>query len=122
MGRYSEEDAVLCDLTNKPVCISRFQFRKLTVLQNILMGAPDRKSENIILEGGTWSTAKQKAGTIIGAPFRFIGVKNLIMKDMTIKTNRKGHIIEVADMYGFTVEGCSISGNNLDSRDRKSVV
>ena len=28
--------AVLCDLTNKPVCISRFQFRKLTVLQNIL--------------------------------------------------------------------------------------
>lgn len=83
----------------------------------VLMGAPDRKSENIILEGGTWSTAKQKAGTIIGAPFRFIGVKNLIMKDMTIKTNRKGHIIEVADMYGFTVEGCSISGNNLDSRE-----
>lgn len=83
----------------------------------VLMGFPDRKSENIFIEGGTWSTLKQKKGTIIGAPFYFIGVKNLMLKDMTITTNRAGHIIEVADMYGFTVEGCKISGNNVDTKE-----
>lgn len=83
----------------------------------VLTSHPDKRAENIILEGGTWSTLPQEPGKIIGAPFRFVGIKNMIMKDMTIQTNRKGHIIEVADMYGFTVEGCTISGNNRDKNE-----
>lgn len=75
---------------------------------------PIRKSENIIIEGGTWSTLKQPE--VQGTMIRLLGVKNMMMKDMTIQTNRRRHIIEAADMYGFTITGCKISGNNKDNK------
>lgn len=73
-----------------------------------------KKSENIIVEGGTWSTVKQNP--VSGTMLRFLGVKNMMLKDMKIQSNRKNHIIEVADMNGFTVTGCAISGNNKDNK------
>ena len=73
-------------------------------------------SENIIVEGGTWTTLSQPS-TVDGTVVRLVGVRNLVMKDMTIKTKRSGHIIEAADVTGLTVIGCTISGNNKDSKE-----
>lgn len=75
---------------------------------------PTKSSENIIIEGGTWSTLQQP-NSVDGTVFRFLGVDNMMLKDMVIKTKRKSHIVEVADMNGFTVIGCTISGNNKDN-------
>lgn len=73
-------------------------------------------SENIIMEGGTWTTMSQPA-SVDGTVVRLVGVRNLVMKNMTIKTKRSGHIIEAADVNGFTVTGCTISGNNKDAKE-----
>lgn len=72
---------------------------------------PDRRSENIIMEGGIRSTLSQP-DSVDGTPVRILGVENVIFQDITIETKRKGHIIEAADVSGFTISGCTFSGNN----------
>lgn len=75
----------------------------------------DRRSENIIMEGGVWSTLSQP-DSVDGTPVRILGVENVVFQDLTIETKRKGHIIEAADVIGFTIKGCTFSGNNKDSK------
>lgn len=68
--------------------------------------------ENIKIEGGTWNTTKQSINDApYTAPFRFAHVKDLIFQDMTVKCNRKAHLIELAAIDGLTIAGCTISGN-----------
>lgn len=72
-----------------------------------------KTTENIIIEGGIWDTTTQSINDSPGtAPFRFAHTKNMIFRDVTIRGNRKSHLIEVSDMDGLTITGCKISGNN----------
>lgn len=81
---------------------------------------PAKPSENIIMEGGTWTTLDQPS-SVDGTVVRLVGIENMVIKDMVIKTKRTGHIIEAADMNGFTVEGCTFSGNDKDVNASKNV-
>lgn len=77
----------------------------------LFRGDMTKPSENIIVEGGTWvSTIYQGGGTAI----RFMSVKNLLLKNVTAKVQRYSHIIELSDVTGVTITGCTLSGNNSD--------
>ena len=82
--------------------------------KSIFRGNMSHKTENIIVEGGIWSTLSQTY-TGDSTCIRFTGVKNLMLKNVTVNVKRIGHIIEVADINGFTMTGCTLSGNNLDT-------
>lgn len=49
----------------------------------------------------------------------FAHVKNLLVKDVTFKSNRYAHILEIGDAQAVTVTGCTFTGNTLyrGSRD-----
>lgn len=73
-------------------------------------------AENVIIEGGTWDTTSQSVNdSPETAPFRFAHVKNLVFKNVTVKSNRKSHLIELADINGLTIQNCKISGNSKSS-------
>lgn len=75
----------------------------------ILTPYQSTRTRNIVIEGGTWTVTNQsKSFAPQSALFRALGVTNMIMKDMTIRSNRRSHVIEVADMNGFTVQNCKI--------------
>lgn len=77
----------------------------------LFRGDVTKPSENIIVEGGTWiSTIYHGGGTAI----RFMSVKNLLLKNITAKVNRCAHIVELSDVKGVTITGCTLSGNNSD--------
>lgn len=82
--------------------------------KSIFRGDMTKKTRNIIVEGGTWSAASQSY-TGDSTCIRFTGVTNLVLKNLTVNVRRTGHIIELADVTGFTMTGCTLSGNNLDS-------
>lgn len=77
----------------------------------IFKGDLTKPTENIIVEGGTWISTVYHDG---GSAIRFMGVKNLLLKGVTMKVKRCAHIVEVADVIGFTMTGCTLSGNNTD--------
>lgn len=84
--------------------------KRMVLLSNEKIG---KATENIIIEGGIWDTTTQSINDSPGtAPFRFAHTKNLVFQDITIKGNRKSHLIEVSDIDGLTITGCKISGNN----------
>ncbi|MCI9546072.1 MAG: right-handed parallel beta-helix repeat-containing protein [Lachnospiraceae bacterium] len=84
--------------------------KRMVLLTNQKFG---KATENIKIEGGTWDTTTQSVNdSPETAPFRFAHTKNLIFQDMTIKCNRKAHLIELADINRLTVKGCKISGNH----------
>ncbi len=73
-------------------------------------------SRNIKIEGGTWKNLECKSENALnGAAIRFSNVRNLIISDVTIKCKKRQHIVEVADIKGMTMKGCSLSGNTVDN-------
>ncbi len=87
--------------------------KRMVVLTNQKFG---KTTENIKIEGGIWDTTTQSVNdSPETAPFRFAHTKNLIFQDLTLKCNRKAHLIELADINGLTIKGCKISGNYLYS-------
>ena len=78
--------------------------------RSMFHGDMTNPSRNIIMEGGTWKTSQKYKGDATAV--RFTGVRNLMLKDMSITANRVGHVVELADVIGCTITGCTISGNN----------
>ena len=74
-------------------------------------------SKNIKIVGGTWTTAGQSVDSSNKdqSVIKFVGVTNLVMQNMKVKSNRWSHIVEVANIKNMTVKGCIFSGNNKDS-------
>ncbi len=72
-------------------------------------------SKNIKIEGGTWKNKQCKSDSALDAAvIRFSNVRNLIISDVTIQCKKRQHIVEVADIDGMTMTGCSITGNTVD--------
>ena len=88
--------------------------------KSLFHGNMSKPTQNIIIEGGTWSALSQTY-TGDATCIRFTGVRNLMMKNVTIKVRRIGHIVELADVIGFTMTGCTLSGNNLDTNSKNPI-
>ncbi len=65
--------------------------------------------ENISIEGGTFDAALTQ-NTLI----KVAHAKNFIMKDVTVKNAKNYHMMEVAGVDGFTLDGCEFSNQELD--------
>lgn len=89
----------------------------------LLVSGESGPTKNIIIDGGTWSTlAQPKNCKADSSVIRMMGVDNVILRNMTVLTRRRGHILEVADIDGLTVTGCTFAGNNLDSSNSPASV
>ncbi|MBR3001156.1 MAG: right-handed parallel beta-helix repeat-containing protein [Oscillospiraceae bacterium] len=76
-----------------------------------------KSSRNIRIVGGTWDISmygptQSYATTSV---IRYSNMQNLVIQDVTIKVNRKHHIMEFADIDGLTILGCMISRNDNNS-------
>lgn len=74
----------------------------------------DKSAANILIEGGTWTTIKQKNKRVVsGTMLRIAHISNLHIKNAVFQTNRGGHMMEFSDAKRLTIEGCTLTGNTV---------
>ncbi|MBR2764889.1 MAG: right-handed parallel beta-helix repeat-containing protein [Blautia sp.] len=77
-----------------------------------------RVTKNIRITGGTWDNSGWPDDSTWNevAPFHLSNIRNLVIENIKLKTNRNMHILEFADITGLRVSGCTIYGNPVRKR------
>ena len=80
---------------------------------NIISSRKDKKTKNIIIYGGTWSTMRQTSEAYMRpSVIKFMGTSNLKILGASFVTKRFYHIMEIADAHHVSISECSFSGND----------
>lgn len=123
-GTYNLEDSFKIP-NNTYIYAVGSTFKPAAKVTTCFYNVDKKTGENIIMEGGTWDVSKVDLSSLKDAKKReryynvsmakFLGVDNLVLKNITLKCKKKQHMIEFAGINNLLVSGCKFSGNNMDS-------